>query len=622
MKCGGKRPKALFGEAITAGAILTAAGMQTAATASAAKQQAKAAVESANIQAQSIKEQTNNNTSLQKESINFTRQQNQENRQQQQDIQTTLQMLAGRENMNDRMEANKVAVKYGGRPKRFKLKSQPSYGGGNLPFKVTDGGGVLPLNIDNQGYGLYEIYGNDHEHYHKTQGGKNKTGVGIKFPDGAVVEGEGNQNTNQGELLYVTPNDAVFISKHSIDGFNPAQAVNNGVDPLHAFNIQEKLKQAKGLNDDGTKTRKAKFGTGEVISDFMATSLPIYNTTAPIAAGVAYLRNNDIAKCGGRYSIKGRRKAVNGTSVNGNFWNNYGGATINAGANIAGALIGVIGNSIASKKLGQAYGQAAETIANAYRQYTTIDEDFLNREDYAAPKALAVIRSADTNINPQLERIRRNTAYERNEINRNTLSSAARQQRIAATNDRASQRIGEQYAIKYNADEAIKQENAKALTQTITSNADREVQANRDYTNARLSLKQYNNDIMNQKLAGIAQAYADSSVNTAATQGQMLQSSMGMLGSALTASASGFGSTIDGIRQERNNLKQVLSGADTEAVVRTLIMDINGNNGYNRQLAENMFADYDARYNSLTPTEKSYYNRLATALGKPIYKLI
>ena len=84
LKCGGKtRRKALFGSdgAIMAAATLAAAGMTTAATISAAKSQAKAAIESAKTQAQSIKEQTANNNNLQKESIDFTRQQNQENRQ-------------------------------------------------------------------------------------------------------------------------------------------------------------------------------------------------------------------------------------------------------------------------------------------------------------------------------------------------------------------------------------------------------------------------------------------------------------------------------------------------------------------------------------------------------------
>ena len=246
LKCGGKpRRKALFGAdgAVMAAATLAAAGITAGATALAAKSQSKAIVDSAKTQAQSIKDQTINSNNLQKEQLAFTRSQNQENRQQQQDIQTTLQLMAGQENMNDRMEKNKMQVKLGGKPKRRSITA-PFYGGGK--FQVTDGGGVIPLSVTPEGYGLYELYGNDHDHYHKTSSGKNKTGVGIKFNDGSVVEGEGNQNTNQGELLYVTPNDAMFISKHSIDGFNPTQAVMNEVHPIQAFAIQEMLKVLTG----------------------------------------------------------------------------------------------------------------------------------------------------------------------------------------------------------------------------------------------------------------------------------------------------------------------------------------------------------------------------------------
>ena len=219
-KGGACRKKALFGEAISAGATLAAAAMQVAATQAAAKEQSKAMIENAKTQTQTLTEQINNDSNLQKESMAFTKQQNKENRDFQRDVMMNIQMQAAGDNMDAKYERNKMQAKAG---KRIKLRSI-----GKAPFKVTDGGGVIPLSIDSNGYGIYELYGNDHEHYHKTPGGKNKSGVGIKFQNGKVVEGEGNQNTNQGELLYVTPQDAVFISKHNINGFNPALAVKNG----------------------------------------------------------------------------------------------------------------------------------------------------------------------------------------------------------------------------------------------------------------------------------------------------------------------------------------------------------------------------------------------------------
>ena len=583
LKCGGKtRRKALFGAdgAVMAAATMAAASMTTAATIRAAKSQAKAITESAKTQAESIKAQTANNNALQKENISFTRQQNQENRQQQQDIQTTLQMMAGQENMNDRMEQNKMKVRLGGKPKH-KTMSQPSYGGAQ--FQVTDGGGVIPISITPEGYGLYELYGNDHEHYHKTSSGKNKTGVGIKFNDGSVVEGEGNQNTNQGELLYVTPQDAMFISKHSIDGFNPTQAVKNGVHPVQAFNIQETLKAIKGLKDDGSKAKcgkrrslkRAMGGFNPMMEQANMTQNPS-NGTVAVGAGTAYGVNNmttspvesnketEIARNGKRITLK------DGGSKAG--WQNNAGATYNAIGNVLGSGITTFGNMFASNQLGKAYNQAGAILADAYSQMKGIDMSELSREDFEAPHTLAVVRSANTNINPQLERIRRNSESERREINRGTMSSAARQQRLAATNDRMFQRMGEQYAYKDNADEQIKQGNAERITQTAAANADRDVQARRDYANQRLSLLQYNNNIENAKIAGIAQAKSDALTQSSMANAQGLQASVSAIGSGLTSSAQGFASAYDAARKEKTDFTNTYVGLGNEDQVKAAIL--------------------------------------------------
>ena len=398
LKNGGKnRPKAIFGVdgAITAAATLAAAGMTTAATLKAANQQSKAVESSARTQAEAIKAQTANNTDLQKESINFQRQINQENRQQQQDIQTTLQLMTGQQNMNDRLKATQEVAKYGGRPKRKKLSKItsdiPSYGGARIPFRVTDGGGVIPIQTDDAGYGLYELYGNDHDHYHKTSGGKYKSGVGIKFADGSTIEGEGNQNSNQGELLYVTPYDIMFISKHNIKGFNPTKAVQEGMHPQDAFDAQQQIKAIYGINDDGSKINKSSYKQ------------------------VAKYGGHRRLKCGGRIK-KG----------NGGFWQNHSGATYNAAGNLLGAGITAIGNGIAGRKLSNAYNNAGNILADAYSQMHGIDLSEINRSDYTPAHVMAAVSNADTNINPQLERIRRDAAAQSKQVNNSTMSSAAR----------------------------------------------------------------------------------------------------------------------------------------------------------------------------------------------------
>ncbi len=622
LKCGGKsRKKALFGAdgAIMAAATLAAAGMNAAATLKSANTQAKAVQENAKTQAQVIKEQTKNNTALQQESMNFTRQQNRENREQQQEIQTTLQMLAGQENMNNRFENTKVAVKYGGRPKKLKEMQPLFYGGGNCPFTVTDGGGVIPLQIDANGYGLYELYGNDHDHYHKTSSGKQKSGVGIKFKDGSVVEGEGNQNTNSGEKLLVTPNDAMFISKHSIAGFNPAQAVDMGMNPQDAFNIQQSLKLIKGINDDGSRMnparrRKALAGI-DLLNAVNQTQYP-QNGTIDVATGTIYTTQNipqqtiinpvepniTIAKCGGHRKLKcgGRTKAKAG------YWQNYGGATYAGIGNVIGAGMNVLGNYFAGNILGNAYTKAGNILAEAYNQMHGINLSELNREDYSPGHVMAVIRSADTNINPQLERLRRNADNERRTVNASTLSSAARQQRLAGINDRMYQRIGEQFAYKHNEDERIKQGNAARIQEVSAQNAQLDAQARQAYNNARLSLLQYNNDIENAKIAGRAQSLADGMTQSSIARSNAMVNSANAIGAAITGTAQGFANTYSANQKAKQDYQNVLLGADTESKINAVIMR------NDRQTAKNL---YDSFIGSNNENYKKYAQQLDAKFG-------
>lgn len=328
-KCG--RKKAVFGS--QEAAILAAAGINAAASAAAASvgasatkdaanSQAAATVSAAQKQAQAIKDQTTKSREYQIQSQEFIKEQNAESRELQKDIQMQLQMLTGQQNVNDRLEASKIAVRNGGMTKpRYSLR------GNNTAFKVTDGGYVMPIGKTNEGFNLFEIRGNDHKHYHKTPGGKNKTGVGIKFADGNVIEGEGNQNTNQGEYMLQTPNAAYFISKHSIAGFNPVKAVNNGMHPLVAYNIQEQQKQINGITDDGKKISSPVENNKKLAGGLVSDIYTMYNQNNPkfetdtvgdTTVGVAYAsKDKEQMKCGGKKRTlkcggKVRKKAYNG----------------------------------------------------------------------------------------------------------------------------------------------------------------------------------------------------------------------------------------------------------------------------------------------------------------------
>lgn len=608
-KGGNARPKALFGVdgAINAAATLAAAGITAAATIKGSKAQADAVKTGANLQAQSIKQQTAANNDNYNKMLSFNRQINEENRNQQQDIQTTLQLMTAQQNMNERLKATQDIAKYGGRPKRKKLSSinsnMLSYGGGSIPFRVTDGGGVIPIQVDDAGFGLYELYGNDHEHYHKASGGKYKSGVGIKFSDGSTIEGEGNQNSNQGELLYVTPDgDNKFISKHSIEGFNPAKAVLQGMHPQEAFNIQEYIKTINGIEDDGSKAKKlprreALIGMNQTIQYPF-----VDNALANASVATIYNKNNEnkqVVKCGGHRRLKcgGRSKKGNG----GNFWQNHAGATYNAAGNLLGAGITAIGNRIAGRRLANAYSQAGNILADAYNQMHGIDMSAVSRNDYAPATVMASVSTADTNVNPQLERIRRDAQAQNKQVNTSTMSSAARQQRLAGISDRSLQRASEQYAYKLNEDQKIQQANAERIQQASTTNAQLQAQANQQYAQSKLALMQYNNDIENNKIAGAAQARADALTQSSTATATATQNSMNALGSAIAASGQGFANSYSAMNKAKTDYENIMIGADTANKVDIVIMKNDKNSAK---------ALYDSFKDSSNPVNQEYARRL------------
>lgn len=692
LKRGGcRRRKALLGAdgAIQAAATLAAAAMTTGATIKSAKEQAKATINSATTQAKALEAQNTNNNNLQKESIEFTRSQNQENRQQQQDIQTTLQMLAGQQNMNDRLRSQKVQARYGKRCMLEKGGMQSPFYGGGSPFQITDGGGAVPLQTDINGFGLYELVGNDHDHYHKTKGGKYKSGVGVKLPTGEVVEGEGNQNTNNGELMYITPNDALFLSKHSIDGFNPAKAVKQGLHPEEAYIAQETLKQMNNLNDDGSKkkksikgkTKKKLAGGYNVLHNAANLTQSPFNAIVPTAGGVAYLVNRGTTSPVAKYGT--RRKLKSGFGVpfdewekGYTLWNSDGdfsddhltldymesmnnwikdkanynkpswlpvkdaywevlnqlqnsenkdrymelfpvksaeiltgtgldevtisaatpepapepqpkpepapkdpklksssgnwsrGAMYSTIGNLVGAGLTTAGNMIASNKLGKAYTEAGNILSSAYNNLKTIDPNLIKKDDYKAAHAIAAIRDANYRNSAMRERVRRNAEAENREINRGTLSSAARQQRLASTNDRYAQRISELAEQENNINEQTRQGNMERITQTSQFNAQQDNQASKDFTGARLALAQYNNDIENTKIMGAAQAASDALSQKGLANATALQSSANNIGQALINSGNAFANAFSLYNKYENDFLSSYGGlGDRDKIV-------------------------------------------------------
>lgn len=626
------RPKALFGSqeaailgaaAINVAGQMTAAGINSKAAKDAARQQAQATVSAATKQANAIKEQTTKSKELQERSIEFAKEQNTENRELQKDIQLNLQMLTGQQNMNDRLEAAKIQVRNGGRMSMKLANGQDdvllrgSYSPTNMPFVVTDGGGVIPIGVTPEGFDMYEIKGNDHEHYHKTKSGKHKTGVGIKFANGKVIEGEGNQNGNQGEYVLVTPTDAMFISRHSIKGFNPAKAVNNGMNPLEAFVIQEQIKEANGISDSGKTDKRMIGGTIYDPSSF-ASQVPDLSRDgmAPIATGVAYGSINNMydkdtkAKNGTcirkKLACGGRRKAVSG--FNTSAWTDWAGAGINTLGNLGGAWITQSANKKAANLISNANMQAAGILTDAYRQMHGIDMSLINKDDYAAAHSMPAIRAAIVNTNAQ--RTAEDRALQRRLTNskRYSMSGAAAQDRMTMAETQHNDNINNIEAQADKIRESIKQGNAQRISEAANENANRDAQANERYNTARLSLLQYNNNIENAKIAGIGQANADAISQSGLARAQGIQAGANAFSSALSASAQGFASTANGLRAERVNRENVLIGADSRNKVDYLTA--NTKTAGNRQQAYNLWNTWK---NSSDSNLKQYASELASA---------
>lgn len=671
-KCG--RKKALFGS--EEAAILAAAGINAAASSAAAIVGANATKDAANKQAQStitaaqknaqaIKDQTSKSREYQMESQDFIKEQNAENRELQKDIQMQLQMLAGQQNVNDRFEASKLVVKNGGRTKpRYSLR------GNNMAFRVTDGGYVIPVGNTPEGYNLFEIRGNDHEHYHKAPGGKNKTGVGIKFEDGNVIEGEGNQNTNQGEYMLQTPDAAYFISKHNIAGFNPAKAVNMGMHPLAAYNIQEQQKQIKGITDDGKKISSPVKNKKKLAGGVIPNVYTMYNQTGPqmgvdtvgdTAVGVAYTsQDKNKMKCGGKRCLKlgGRCKAKNGTKTwvwgsgwipsdeaannpyssrvtisdssatntnttkptpsttksSGSFWNNGGtelaGAGISALGNLGGAFITTSANKYAANKLADAYNQAANITADAYRSLQTIDLGSIKRADFKAAHAMPALQAPVSQAASKISGVDRQLQRQLANIRKYNASGAAAQSRANTAEVDAQDIKNKIYSVDQEQMQKIRQDNANRVTQASMQNAQLDTEANKQFTSAYLNLLQYNNDIENQKILGSAGALAEGATNAASSIADAHTANASTWSNAITNSTQGFTNTLSSMATRKADLDKVMLGASGDT--RSIYYANNGSYTDAKNYYNTLRTQYDLIKNSNKPEDqetKAYLKR-------------
>lgn len=573
-----QRPKALFGAdgAIMAAATLAAAGIQAAAQYATGKQGADAALEGAKRQADALAQQNENANRLQTEMMQFTKDQNDQSRQIIKDNQMNLQLMAGAQSMRDRREQSKTIVKYGGSKRRRLMDIASSFlQGGNMPFRITDGGGVIPIGQTPEGFDIYKIYGDSHKEYHKSSGGKYKSGVGFKYPDGSEIEGE------RGELAIATPNNMYFLSRHTRHGFNPAKAVEAGLSPEYAYNLQETYKDIDGIDSEGNYTspveRRYHASLGGVVP-YYNTAIPYNNyTIMPGATAVAFEQsqmNNrrNSFKNGGNVrkqiaSLNNRRKLAGGGFFN--QW--YASPIISGVGNFLGAGLSALGTGLGASYMNRRIGQASDILANAYGNLKGVDMKEVFGDNFNASfdqgAYMPALRSSYYNADPWLEEVHRNMRRVQGVASNTNGSSAAQLNRLNTAAANAATESGKIYANKANIEEDNKQKQMDAINDAAAHNAQLKIEGIKNRTAIQADLAKYNAGVANEGILGAAETRANGLMQQGQIRANMLQGIGSAFGNALTQTGLGFANALYNRDVRRDNMTMAKLAATDSGLV-------------------------------------------------------
>lgn len=581
------RPKALFGEAAAIAAQTVAqianAALQAQATRDSARTQADSVLENAKSQAEAMRQQNENNTKLQTQMMEFTKSQNDQNRQIMKDMQMNMQLTAGAQSARDRREASKIVLKRGGSARRKLRDAYASLQGGNIPFRVTDGGYALAVGQTPEGYDIYKFIGDTHKDYHKTRGGKYKSGIGLRFPDGEEIEVE------NGEYGVRSPEDMYVYSAHTRHNFNPAKAIEQGMSPNDVAAIQETYKAIDGIDSEG-------------------------NNTSPVkrrltSAGKTTRQQINSLKNRHKYDIGG-------------WWLS---PTISGVGNLLGAGLSALGIGTASNYLSKRVGEAGDILANAYGQLKGV-----SMEDVFGPNAngklsfslghyLPVIRSSYYNANPELAQVDKDARRQTLAVNRNTLSSAARLSRTNLANTFAQDARSKIYADKANREEQIKQANVAAINEAAAHNAQLDIEMNKQFYGTKADLAKFNANIENEKILGAAETRANTLQQLGQIGANKRQGIAGAFGNAISQSALGFANAYNNKLTREHELAMAMTKMDDSQMATYLGNPMNGSTEEaRRKLAEYINAADTAWTNGNTRVRDEYLlyaTKIARRLG-------
>lgn len=608
------RPKALFGtqEAATLAAAGITAAATTAAAVMASKDAERAAQQSAInfenqtlAQTNALEERSENDAKLQEKLIQTTKTENEKFRNQMTTMQLNQQTIQGASNTMNRYNMARIQAKKGGSIKTIGSDDTLLRGrfNQNMPVKSIDGGYISYRGETPEGYSMGELIGNDHEHYHKVRG-KYKSGVGLDV-NGKEIEGEGNQYTPLGEIVVSTPDEVILLGKHNRKlkskdtglpydiNFNVAKAALAGL-PIKPL---AELQHFANIKDGNVETNKAKYGKrvslkcggrhkaawgdwftpyAKQVDPWNAYSNATMGKTLPNLTVTPNRYDGLVNKVNGM-SIKTPTLALNNTDPivyngipnreisNKSSFSDFGYELLGAGIGTLGNLVGSWftrrGNNKAMKYGIDANNKAADALKTAYGNLKTIDENLINKKDFTPANALASVRDARVNANPELTSINRSLQRAQDATNRNTISGIARQNRLSRIETDAYDQRSQVYGNVNKMFENIAQKNQEIINQTANLNADRNAKAVQDYLSSKFNLLTYNNDIVNQRIMGAAEAEATRLGQNSQLYGSTQQANGNSIASAIANSGLSFANAFKSIGLRRANLQNALLGA-------------------------------------------------------------
>lgn len=239
---------------------------------------------------------------------------------------------------------------------------------------------------------------------------KNKTNYyymsGRKHEDGGIDIGKNPRTgleVEDGEVMHITDDTIkVFSAQPFLNGDSPANKVMKGENPNRVFNKQERFKKVNGLNDDGTKKKKALGGSNRIysVTSNGKTSLRMIPSTGEEIKDITMDNNSNVKRNKAKAGIKQFIKDNSGTILD----------TLGTISNI--------GFSIAGKRS---------------------NDEYLNKMKYTDRPVSKTATKLKTriNINPQLDKMRESLAAYEQSIRNNTASSKtalSRQQRVRLAN--------------------------------------------------------------------------------------------------------------------------------------------------------------------------------------------